>query len=93
MILQDGALMIQVQPRRGIVTGSLRRFVAPDSMQPRLLREAHNSIVAGHGGFFKTAERIKELYWWPGMDLDISRHVAECQVCQQTTEKGVPNQQ
>ena len=27
------------------------------------------------------------------MDLDISRHVAECQVCQQTTEKGVPNQQ
>ena len=85
---QEGVLRIEVKPRKGIIARSLLKWVAPPSMQPRLIREAHNSMLGGHGGVFKTAERIKELYWWPAMDADIKEHVARCKVCQATSSKG-----
>lgn len=91
MVLHNEVLRLTVRPRKGIITESLLRVVAPRGLQPKLLQESHNSMIGGHGGFFKTAERIKAIYWWPGMDVHIAEHVAKCRVCQKTTNKGVPD--
>jgi hypothetical protein len=42
------------------------------------MTEAHNSWIGGHGGRFKTTERLRGEFWWPGMDADIGSHVATC---------------
>jgi hypothetical protein len=55
------------------------------------INEAHNSWIRGHGGRFKTTERLRGEFWWPGMYADISRHVATCITCQAATNKNKPN--
>jgi hypothetical protein len=57
-------------------------------MVKRMIKEAHDSKIVGHMGTFKTAERIRECYWWPNMDKAIEQHVCQCPVCQATTNKG-----
>lgn len=47
-----------------------------------ILKEHHDSKMAGHGGMLKTQKRIGELFYWRGMMTDIRRYVAACQTCQ-----------
>ena len=86
----DGVLYCATSKRMGIPTSKTLRIAAPSAMHEEILNEAHNSNVAGHSGVFKTAERIKETFWWPNMDADVSDHVAKCDTCQITTDKGRP---
>ena len=65
------------------------RFVVPVHCRKRVIQEAHNSVIAGHGGYFRTRERIRAEMWWPGMDQDIEDHVKACTVCARCTKKGV----
>jgi hypothetical protein len=89
MGLHDGALVITAPKRRGIVNCMPHRWTVPESMRSRYLKEAHDSILGGHIGVFKTAERIKQLsHWWPSMDLDTENHVKQCKVCQRASNKG-----
>ena len=83
-------LWFRRKARKGIQDKGAYRVVAPVSIRHKLIREAHNSFLGGHGGFFKTAERIKAEFWWPSMDQDIADHVARCAICQQLTNKGKP---
>jgi hypothetical protein len=53
-----------------------------------LIKEAHDFKIMGQMGIFKTAERIRELYWWPNMDEAIKRHVHQCLICQATMNNG-----
>ncbi|KAF8756857.1 hypothetical protein RHS01_03817 [Rhizoctonia solani] len=45
------------------------KLVVPDSepLKERLLREFHDSPLAGHPGQQRTLELISRSYWWPGM--------------------------
>ena len=90
MGVRHDVLYLQVSGRKGFMDKGAYRIVVPTSMRGRFLKEAHDSMIGGHGGFFKTAERLKQLYWWPGMDQDIAAHVAECTVCQRGSNKGRP---
>ena len=47
-----------------------------------ILKEHHDSKMAGHGGMLKTQKRIGELFYWKGMMTDIRRYVQACQTCQ-----------
>ena len=87
-VLHNGVLQIQVKQRKGLRGGSLRRWVVPSSMRPKLIHEGHNSAMGGHSGFFKTSERVKELFWWPGIDKDIEAHIRQCVVCHKASDKG-----
>lgn len=46
-----------------------------------ILHSNHDHPLSAHGGFFKTADRIKRNYYWPKMDEDIRNHVRNCEVC------------
>ena len=47
-----------------------------------ILRGLHDSAMAGHNGIHKTACRVQERYWWPGMWGDINNFVTSCVTCQ-----------
>jgi hypothetical protein len=47
-------------------------------------REHHDSIAAGHPGWYKTQELITHNYWWPYIQSDIRKYVNGCETCQRT---------
>jgi len=57
------------------------QIVVPHSFQHSILQQLHNQ--SGHLGVHKTLEKVKERYYWPGYESDISTWIRECQQCQQ----------
>jgi hypothetical protein len=84
----DNILYVRTSLRKGDVIRNDLRIALPAAMRKEILTEAHNSWIGGHGGRFKTTERLQGEFWWPGMDADIDRHVATCQAA---TNKNTTN--
>ena len=40
-----------------------------------VVREHHDSTIAGHPGRWKTLELVSRNYWWPGMTRYIADYV------------------
>ena len=53
------------------------RIVVPSSLRAHLLEQAHES----HPGIVRTKQRLRELFWWPGMDVSAEKMVKSCDVC------------
>lgn len=53
------------------------RLLPPVSVRENLIQLAHN----GHLGRYLTKKRLRESYWWPGMDAEVERHVRDCLLC------------
>ncbi|QRW23230.1 Retrotransposable element Tf2 protein [Rhizoctonia solani] len=68
------------------------KLVVPDSepLKERLLREFHNSPLAGHPGQQRTLELISRSYWWPGMKSSAKEWVKCCPVCQANQRAHAP---
>ncbi|QRW17265.1 Retrotransposable element Tf2 protein [Rhizoctonia solani] len=60
------------------------KLVVPDSeeLKDRLLREFHDSPLAGHPGQQQTLELLSRNYWWPGMKSSAKEWVECCPICQ-----------
>ncbi|QRW25673.1 Retrotransposable element Tf2 protein [Rhizoctonia solani] len=60
------------------------KLVVLDSepLKERLLREFHNSPLAGHPGQQQTLELLSRNYWWPGMKSSAKEWVECCPTCQ-----------
>ncbi|QRW23271.1 Retrotransposable element Tf2 protein [Rhizoctonia solani] len=60
------------------------KLVVPDSepLKERLLREFHDSPLAGHPGQQRTLELLSRNYWWPGMKSSAKEWVECCPTCQ-----------
>jgi hypothetical protein len=82
----DDILYVRASLRKGHVIRKDLRIAMPSAMKKEILNEAHNSWIGGHGGRFKTTEPLRGEFWWPGMDADITRHVATCLTCQAEVE-------
>ena len=61
-------------------------LVIPDQLKGPLLAEAHGSLLTGHGGVFKTKQRLLQSFWWPNMDADINKHIQVCKKCLVTSK-------
>ena len=53
------------------------RIVVPTSLRTHLLEQAHES----HPGIVRTKQRLRELFWWPGMGAAAENMVKSCAVC------------
>lgn len=60
------------------------KLVVPISLQQAVLEDCHDSLNAAHGGTFKTLERVRRDYHWPGMRKAIIKYVKGCIVCKTT---------
>lgn len=49
---------------------------------PQILKENHDSTIAGHPGSKRMYNRIKAAYYWKGMRSDIEDYVKKCRLCQ-----------
>ena len=48
-----------------------------------LLKEFHDTLVAGHMGVARTYNALAQDYYWPGMHKSVVRYVNSCTTCQQ----------
>lgn len=51
--------------------------------QHAVLLAMHASGLGGHSGITATYNRIKNLFYWPGMKKDVYQYVSACDICQQ----------
>ena len=57
-------------------------------LQRQLMEIAHESIMGGHMGVKKTADKVQKAFYWPGIQGDFSRHCKSCDICQKAVNKG-----
>lgn len=53
----------------------------PEGLRQELLQAAHDSPASGHGGINKTLVKLRQLYYWPGLAIDVQRLVGSCDTC------------
>ena len=54
----------------------------PESLLPQLLEQAHNDPTAGHQGYKKVYNSLKERFYFPKMYKYIENWVKRCETCQ-----------
>lgn len=59
-------------------------IVIPNTQEEikKILTEYHSNPCAGHSGFHRTYNRIKQYYKWPRMKSDIKNFIKTCESCQ-----------
>ncbi|KAF8689682.1 hypothetical protein RHS03_09063, partial [Rhizoctonia solani] len=69
-----------------------RKLVVPDleSLKEWLLKQFHDSLLAGHPGQQRTLELISRSYWWPGMKSSAKEWVECCPTCQANRRTCAP---
>ena len=48
-----------------------KRLFVPEGVRPDVMKEFHDSPLAGHPGSTKTVELIQRRFWWPNLYKDI----------------------
>ncbi|KAF8750509.1 hypothetical protein RHS01_09319 [Rhizoctonia solani] len=68
------------------------KLVVPDSetLKERLLKEFHDSPLAGHPGQQQTLELLSRNYWWLGMKSLAKEWVECCPICQANRRAHAP---
>ena len=84
-LIRDKGILFFAKPDGG------RATFAPKVIQPEILRAAHNSLLGGHMGVFKSRERILGRYFWPSLQQDVTEHVKGCVGCQKIKPWNRPN--
>jgi hypothetical protein len=54
-----------------------------------LLKLHHDTLLAGHPGWWKTLELLACNYWWPGMTIDVKKYVQGCNTCQRNKSSNI----
>ena len=55
------------------------------------MQEMHSGVTAGHLGEEKTLHKIKEIFYWPGMHLDVKTWCKTCPPCATRKTSGKKN--
>ena len=66
----------ELSVRNGLLYRS-DQLVVPESLQPTILQHAHE----GHFGMALVKRRLRQHYWWPGLDKQVEHLVRDCHVC------------
>ena len=66
--------------------GTTLQAIVPLSERRKVLSYSYDHPTAGHLGIRKTLSKIRQAYYWPGLQQDARHYVAGCEKCQ--TSKG-----
>ena len=79
---------LKVHEENQLKTANYWRMVVPNkiSMKQMILRELHCVPYAGHPGFTRTLQVVKQFFYWTHMTADVREFVLDCPICQ--VEKG-----
>ena len=56
------------------------QIVAPKSLRGLIFDQLH--VKSGHLGVYKTFQKVRERFFWPGYERDIREEVEKCEACQ-----------
>ena len=65
------------------------QLVLPAPLRSTVLTLAHDIPMAGHLGKKKTADRLLNRFYWPGLYRDVEEHYRTCGPCQKSSTRGV----
>lgn len=57
------------------------KIYVPSDKRDMVLQDCHDNMLASHGGYFKTAARVKEKYYWPKLLTNVAQYIRKCDVC------------
>ena len=66
----------------------ITQMIVPESLRPKVLKLAHDTMMSGHLGTTKTTDRVLANFFWPGAQGDVRRYCVSCDICQRTVAKG-----
>ena len=62
--------------------------IIPRGARRDVLKYSHDIKTAGHLGGKKTLSRVRQMFYWPGLQSDVRSYVAGCETC---TKRKEPN--
>ncbi len=68
-----------------------RVVMAPQCLHAEIIVNAHGQFYTGHGGIWKTTEKILSEWWWPNVQEDVKETILQCQGCQKSNRKTYRN--
>jgi hypothetical protein len=67
----------------GLLRYKGRLYIGKDAeLKQQIMHSLHASAIGGHSGVVASYQRMKRLFYWPGMKKDITHYISECAVCQ-----------
>ena len=80
-----GGVLYRVYKHPYVNSGKpLKQVMVPVQLRSRIMELAHGSLMGGHMGIKKTADKIQSAFYWPGIQGDVARYCKSCDVCQKT---------
>jgi len=77
------------QIEEGLVLKEGRLYVPKDEkLRVEIIWLYHNTLIAGHGGQWKTVELVTRNYWWPGVMKEVKKYVERCDQCQKMKNRA-----
>ena len=83
-LVKDDLLFRKIHSNKGKST-YLLQIVLPPSLIPQALTGCHDEV--GHLGRDKSTQLLKERFFWPSMQADMSQHINHCRKC--LARKGI----
>jgi len=68
--------------------GNSDLIILPRTLANSAIDNAHGTLLTGHGGIDKTVARVRQLYYWPSMIVDVKQQLAECPRCQKALKSA-----
>jgi hypothetical protein len=59
------------------------------SLRTKLISVLHDSVLGGHSGILATYQRVKKVFYWKGLKLDVTNFVKQCAICQKAKTEHV----
>lgn len=81
LIVRDGVLFRRWEDVPGKGCNKRLQLVVPRSWIYTVLQQLHSSPSGGHLGFFKTLEKVRSRFYWPGQRHDIEDWCRACEQC------------
>ena len=69
----------------------MEQLVLPTQCRKAVLQLAHDIPLAGHLGRQKTAHRVLQRFYWPGLYKDVGEYCKACPECQKACSRRVPS--
>ena len=86
LVEKDGALKRRFEDTQ--TQSSWLQLVIPHSLREEILQELHAGVLGGHLGEDKTLLKIRERFYWPGLQLSVRDWCHTCEPC--VTRKTAP---
>ena len=81
--------IIQLKSKLFICPTMLTDVVTPNDQKDKI--NYHHIYKTGHRGITSTVDSLKKNYYWPNMNIDVTKYINNCLICQKSKYERTPN--